>query len=69
MARFTGREVTFFLPSDRRATDAALASGRTLAEVTPGSALRAALRVLAADVAGVQKPASGRRARRDRRAG
>ena len=38
-------------PADRRATDAALASGRTLAEVAPGPPLRAALRSLAAAVA------------------
>ena len=40
LERFAGREVRFFLPADRRATDAALAAGRTLAEVAPGSPLR-----------------------------
>jgi MinD-like ATPase involved in chromosome partitioning or flagellar assembly len=70
LQRFAGREVRFFLPADRRATDAALASGRALAEVAPGSALRTALRALAAAVAEVPDPARGRRRlRRDRRAG
>lgn len=59
--RFAGREVRFFLPSDRRATDAALASGRTLAEVAGGSPLRAELRALAAAVAEVPLPAGRRR--------
>lgn len=53
LRRFAGREVGFFLPADRRATDAALAAGRTLAEVAPGCALRAGLRHLAAAVAEV----------------
>jgi MinD-like ATPase involved in chromosome partitioning or flagellar assembly len=61
LERFAGREVRFFLPADRRATDAALASGRTLAEVAGGSPLRVALRSLAAAVAQVPEPAGGRR--------
>jgi Flp pilus assembly CpaE family ATPase len=61
--RFTGRQVRAFLPADRRATDAALAAGRTLAEVAPGSPLRVALRTLAAELAEVPAPA-GRRGRR-----
>jgi Flp pilus assembly CpaE family ATPase len=62
--------VRHFLPTDRRATDAALGAGRTLAEVAPGSPLRTALRSLAAAVAEVTEPAAGRRARRrDRAAG
>jgi Flp pilus assembly CpaE family ATPase len=70
LARFAGREARFFLPADRRATDAALASGRTLAEVAATSPLRVALRSLAAVVADVTVPATGRRAlRRDREAG
>jgi Flp pilus assembly CpaE family ATPase len=60
LARFAGREARFFLPADRRATDAALASGRTLAEVAAGSPLRVGLRSLAAAVADVPVP-SGRR--------
>ena len=65
LERFAGREVRFFLSADRRATDAALASGRTLAEVAGGSPLRAELRALAAAVAEVPLPA-GRGRRRDR---
>ena len=68
--RFTGRDVRFFLPADRRATDAALAGGRTLAEVAPAAALRVALRSLAAQMADVAEPAGGRRSwRRARAAG
>jgi len=63
LGRFTGREVRAFLPADRRATDAALAAGRTLAEVAPHSALRTALRSLAAELGGVPEPVR-RRARR-----
>jgi Flp pilus assembly CpaE family ATPase len=58
--RFTGRTVGHFLPADRRGTDAALASGRTLAEAVPGSPLRSALRVLTAALVGVALPASRR---------
>jgi Flp pilus assembly CpaE family ATPase len=61
--------VRSFLPADRAATDAALASGRTLAEVAPGSPLRAGLRTLAAALARVPEPATGRRGLRRRRAG
>jgi Flp pilus assembly CpaE family ATPase len=68
LERFTGRRVRSFLPADRGATDAALASGRTLAEVAPGSPLRTGLRALAADLARVPEPAPGRRGLR-RRAG
>jgi Flp pilus assembly CpaE family ATPase len=62
LTRFAAVEVAAFLPADRRATDAALAEGRTLAEVAPGSALRAGLRTLAARLAGVPEPARRRRA-------
>jgi Flp pilus assembly CpaE family ATPase len=58
--------VRSFLPADRAATDAALASGRTLAEVAPGSPLRAALRTLAAGLAGVPEPPVSRRRLRTR---
>ncbi|MGY1807300.1 CpaE family protein [Blastococcus sp. SYSU D00669] len=70
LERFAGRPVGFFLPADRRATDGALAAGRTLAETAPASPLRGALRSLAAQVAGVPEPtASGRRLTGRRRAG
>jgi MinD-like ATPase involved in chromosome partitioning or flagellar assembly len=63
LARFAGTDVVAFLAADRRATDAALAAGRTLAEVAPNSALRTELRALAAALGGVPGPARGRRAR------
>jgi MinD-like ATPase involved in chromosome partitioning or flagellar assembly len=70
LERFAGREVRFFLPADRRATDAALASGRTLAEAAPGSGLRLALRSLAAQLTDVPEPTVGRLSfGRNRRAG
>ncbi len=69
LERFAGREVTTFLPADRRATDAALAEGRTLAEVAPGSPLRAGLRDLAVRLTGAEERAGGRRRRLPRRAG
>jgi Mrp family chromosome partitioning ATPase len=59
--RFSGRPVRWFLPADRRATDAALAAGRTLAEVAPASGLRTALRALAAELAGLPEPSARRR--------
>jgi Flp pilus assembly CpaE family ATPase len=61
--RFTGRGVDFFLPADREAADAALATGRTLAEVAPRSPLRTALRFMAAELSGVAAPLPGRRGR------
>ena len=69
LERFAGRDVRFFLPADRRATDAALASGRTVAEVAPTSPLRTALRSMTATLLGVPEPASGRTPWRSRRAG
>ncbi|MGY1641319.1 MinD/ParA family protein [Geodermatophilus sp. SYSU D00703] len=69
LERFAGHEVAFFLPADRRATDAALAAGRTLAEVATASPLRSELRALAAAVAGVPAPLDARRPRLRRRAG
>jgi MinD-like ATPase involved in chromosome partitioning or flagellar assembly len=56
LERFAGREARCFLPEDRRATDVALASGRTLAEVAPASPLRTGLRALAASLAGLPSP-------------
>ncbi len=63
LARFTGARVAGFLPADRRATDAALAAGRTLAEVAERSALRLAVRSLAAELTGVPAPGRPRRRR------
>ncbi|MGY1711110.1 CpaE family protein [Geodermatophilus sp. SYSU D00758] len=64
LERFTGLGVAAFLPADRRATDAALAGGRTLAEVAPGSPLRAALGELAGRIAGGPAPTTRRGRRR-----
>jgi MinD-like ATPase involved in chromosome partitioning or flagellar assembly len=64
LSRFAGREVRAFLPADRKATDAALAAGRTLAEVAPRSPLRIGLRSLAAELSGVPETAGERRLRR-----
>jgi Flp pilus assembly CpaE family ATPase len=61
LERFAGRDARFFLSADRRATDAALASGRPLAEVAPRSPLRVELRALAASLADVPLPAARRR--------
>ena len=69
LERFVGREVGTFLPADGRATDAALAEGRTLAEVAPGSPLRGGLRALAVQLTGVDEPAAGRRRGLVRRVG
>ncbi|TYP89909.1 AAA family ATPase [Blastococcus xanthinilyticus] len=70
LERFTGRRPETFLPADRRATDAALAAGRTLAEVAAGSPLRVELRALAAELSGATASAGSRRGiRRMRRAG
>jgi Flp pilus assembly CpaE family ATPase len=63
LSRFTGHEVRAFLPADRAATDAALAGGRTLAEVAPQSVLRTGLRGLAAELSGVPSPARRRTSR------
>ena len=60
LERFSGRPVDCFLPADRRATDAALASGRTLAEAAASSPLRAELRALAARLTGVPAEAARR---------
>jgi Flp pilus assembly CpaE family ATPase len=68
LSRFAGIEVGAFLPADRRATDAALATGRTLAEAAPSSPLRTALRALASGLTGVAEPARRRRAGRSRAA-
>jgi Flp pilus assembly CpaE family ATPase len=64
LSRFAGHPVRAFLPADRKATDAALATGRTLAEVAATSPLRVALSTLAAELAGVPARTGGRLGRR-----
>ena len=56
LARYAGVVPAGYVPYDLDAYDAAVAAGRTLVEVAPGSAARKALAELAADLA-VQQPA------------
>ncbi len=63
LTRFTGARVAAYLPADRRSTDAALAAGRTLAEVADRAPLRLGLRALAAELTGVPAPGRSRRRR------
>lgn len=63
LRRYADIDVAAFLPADAVAADAAVRAGKTLAEVAPASALRAALIALARSVAGV----SDRHGRRRRR--
>lgn len=60
LARFAGVEQVWFVPDDPAAVDAALLAGRTLAESAPSAPSRAALRALAAQLAGVRASATGR---------
>ncbi len=59
LRRYAGVETSVCVPMDVAGLDAAVAAGRTLAEVAPRSAARAALRALAGSLAGV--PAVPRR--------
>ena len=56
LARFAGVDDVVFVPDDPAALDAALLEGRSLAECAPQSPVRAAVRGLAARVAGVAVP-------------
>ncbi len=62
--RFTGRGPAVVLPEDRAGCDKALVRGQTLAECAPGSALRAGLRAMAADLAGAHDRVPSRQGRR-----
>jgi len=62
--RFTGRGPAVVLPEDRASCDKALVRGQTLAECASGSALRAGLRGMAADLAGEHDPTPSRQGRR-----
>lgn len=64
LERFAGRSPAALLPSDSRALDTALATGRLLAESAAGSALRQALVALASSLVGVPAASSRRRRRR-----
>lgn len=62
LGRFAGRQPAALLPYDAESLDAALAVGKTLGEVRPGSTLRQHTAELAAGLAGV--PQTRRRRRR-----
>ena len=64
LERFAGRSPAALLPSNSRALDTALATGRLLAESAAGSALRQALAALASSLVGVPAASSRRRRRR-----
>jgi MinD-like ATPase involved in chromosome partitioning or flagellar assembly len=59
--RFAGHTPGALLAYDRAALDAAMASGRLLAEAKPSSPLRKGLRALAADLAGLSAPSARHR--------
>jgi Flp pilus assembly CpaE family ATPase len=61
LERFAGQRSAAQLPYDLAGLDAAAAIGKTLAEASPSSPLRRAVIGLAAAVAGIPEPASGRR--------
>ncbi|MDT4892952.1 MAG: hypothetical protein QOE97_1987 [Pseudonocardiales bacterium] len=63
LRRFAGRKADGLLPYDREGLDAALAVGRTLSEVRPGSPLRASLTGLARSLTGIESRSSRRRRR------
>lgn len=64
LERFAGRTPAALLPEDAKSIDAALAIGKTVGEYDPKSTLRLAVAALAAALAGVPAPATGRRHRR-----
>ena len=64
LERFAGMDQLVFLPWDQAGLDAAMYAGQSLTESAPQSELRRALAHLAAEYAGVQAPAAGRRRRR-----
>lgn len=59
--RFAAIGVDWFVPYDARGVDAALASGRTLAESAANSPIRAPLQALAAELTGAQLTSRRRR--------
>ena len=61
LSRYAGVEQLDVVPLDVEALDAALAQGRTLAEVAPGSPARQAIAMIAASLVGAPSPARRRR--------
>jgi MinD-like ATPase involved in chromosome partitioning or flagellar assembly len=64
LQRFAGCTPAALLPDDTAALDAALSSGRVLAEAAPNSSLRRAVAELAGALTGAPATATGRRHRR-----
>ena len=67
LARFAGVDELRFLPDDPATLDAALLTGRSLAEAAPDSPVRQCLLELASEVSGVAAPQTGRRRNSPRR--
>jgi Flp pilus assembly CpaE family ATPase len=61
LRRYAGVSQVAVVPDDPTAADAALAAGRTFAEVAPGSRARQAVATLAAELAGIHTPTRRRR--------
>jgi Flp pilus assembly CpaE family ATPase len=61
LARYAGAGQVHVVPSDVDGLDRALVAGRTLVEAVPGSPVRTSLAALAAELAGVTRPAPPRR--------
>jgi len=62
LSRYAGITDARFVPNDPASYDAAVAAGRTLPEIAPGSPARMALRSIAAGLAGQKPPTRRRRA-------
>jgi MinD-like ATPase involved in chromosome partitioning or flagellar assembly len=60
ISRATGVHELSWLPDDPAACDRAVAHGRSVSELAPGSKLSKGLRLLAAGIVGTRPPASGR---------
>jgi MinD-like ATPase involved in chromosome partitioning or flagellar assembly len=67
LERYAGVAEPHVIPDDPTAFDAAMATGRTLAEVTPKSAARIAIRDLAAAISGESSPGRGPGGRKGQR--
>lgn len=65
LERYAGVTEIHVVPADGEAVDAALAAGRTLAEVAPASPAREAIRAIAAHLAGEPNPGRRRRTKRN----
>jgi MinD-like ATPase involved in chromosome partitioning or flagellar assembly len=66
LERYAGVTDVRFVPHDQAAFDTAVAAGRTLAEIAPGSPARLALQAVAAGLVGKSRPTRRRRLLRRR---